>query len=593
MLWALENCSILGREMSQEELHFLWTPKKFKFYTLEVSLFNDLISESFYICRYKPSEETLLQIDRFCVSIIAECGVSINRKLAPWSRSLSQQSGMPTPSKNISLLPVSSSASGELVKSLNYVRSLVAQYMPKRLFQSAVFAGAPPASRQSLPALSSILSRSFNSQFSPANSKDAIDNKETSITSVSDSPVAEEVDEMEDQEFIALDLFRWRWFGDQQLSDLLPKSEHIPNPQDGRTHNFLEVGAAALLVGDMDPKMKVEAWKFFGRADMPYLDQLLQPSLLTTVTNSASARAHLRAITALKRSKTGPNQIWEDSPLSNFRPRVKPLFQYRHYSEQQPLRLNPVEVCEVIAAVCAETPSTNSNLMTISSKLSNNGRPSLDVAVSVLVKLIIDMYVLDSETAAPLTLSILEDMLNSPKVMSKAQAFDLILNLGVHAHLLEPPAPDDTSAVEEEYLHEEYFENETLLSSQGKRKSDNFKKIGNSLAIDKFENWILGILYEVLLHLVQIGEKEESVWASGLSCLLYFVCDRGKIRRSRLQGLDIKVSISTPCFVIICEQISFYIRYNFQINVLTGVLKCLWLGKTTMSSLKPYDSRLA
>lgn len=61
-------------------------------------------------------------------------------------------------------------------------------------------------------------------------------------------------------------------------------------------------------------------------------------------------------------------------------------------SEQQPLRLNPAEVCDVIAAVCSETSSTN--LMTLSSKLSNNSRkPSMDVAVSVLVKLVIDMYV--------------------------------------------------------------------------------------------------------------------------------------------------------------------------------------------------------
>ncbi|MBA0630364.1 hypothetical protein Godav_002476, partial [Gossypium davidsonii] len=36
-------------------------------------------------------------------------------------------------------------------------------------------------------------------------------------------------------------------------------------------------------------------------------------------------------------------------------------------------------------------------------------------------------------------------------------------------------------------------------------------------------------------------EKEESVWASALSCLLFFVCDRGKIRRNRLKGLDIRV----------------------------------------------------
>lgn len=63
-------------------------------------------------------------------------------------------------------------------------------------------------------------------------------------------------------------------------------------------------------------------------------------------------------------------------------------------SEQQPLRLNPAEVCEVIAAVCSETSSTNTNTMTVSSRLSNNsGKPSIDVAVSVLIKLVIDMYV--------------------------------------------------------------------------------------------------------------------------------------------------------------------------------------------------------
>ncbi|KAL3838104.1 hypothetical protein ACJIZ3_022695 [Penstemon smallii] len=494
-----------------------------------------------YLLRYKPTEETLLQIDRFCVSIIAECDINPNRKLTPWSRSLSQQSGVPVPSTNVNPLPVSSFASGALVKSLNYVRSLVAQHIPKRSFQPAAFAGAPPSSRQALPSLSSLLSRSFNSQLSPANGKESLESKDTSVTSVSESPIAEEVDEIEDQEFIALDVFRWRWCGDQQSSLLLPKSDHILNPQDVRAHNFLEVGAAALLVGDMEAKMKGEAWRVFGSTNMPYLDQLLQPSLLTTVTNSTSAFAHLRAITALKRSKPGTSQIWEDSPLSTFRPRAKPLFQYRHYSEQQPLRLNPVEVCEVIAAVCSEAPTGNSNLLTMSSKLRHSGRPSMDVAVSVLVKLVIDMYVLDSQTAAPLALSMLEDMLNSPRVMSKSRAFDLILNLGVHAHLLEPPAHDDSSTIEEEYSQESYLENGTQLSSHGNRESDYFKKTPNNSAIDKFECWILGILNEVLLHLVQIEEKEEAVWASSLSCLLYFVCDRGKIRRSRLKGLDIRV----------------------------------------------------
>lgn len=58
------------------------------------------------------------------------------------------------------------------------------------------------------------------------------------------------------------------------------------------------------------------------------------------------------------------------------------------------MRLNPAEVCEVIAAVCSETSSPNVNVMTVSSRLSNNsGKPTMDVAVSVLIKLVIDMYV--------------------------------------------------------------------------------------------------------------------------------------------------------------------------------------------------------
>lgn len=89
---------------------------------------------------------------------------------------------------------------------------------------------------------------------------------------------------------------------------LLWCSDRAINLQEMGTHNFLEVGAAALLVGDIEAKMKGQPWKFFGTADMPYLDQLLQPSSVTTITNSASAHSHLKAVTALKRTKTG--HIW-------------------------------------------------------------------------------------------------------------------------------------------------------------------------------------------------------------------------------------------------------------------------------------------
>ncbi|XAR72040.1 hypothetical protein NMG60_11018533 [Bertholletia excelsa] len=494
-----------------------------------------------YLVRYKPNEETLQQIDQFCLIIIAEFDVNPSMGSSSCCRPSSQQSGALTMSSINTPLSVSSFSSLALVKSLHYVRSLVAQHVPKQDIQPATFAGALPVSRQSLPSLSSMLRKSFNSQLNPANNKESSENMEASILSVLKSPIAETVNGVDNLDFIALDVLKWRWSRDEQSSFLSTESDHLPGPQDVGTHNFLEVGAAALLVGDMEAKMKGTLRKHFGTANMPYLDQLLQPSLLTTVTNSASARAHLRAITASKRNRAAPCQIWEDSPASTIRSRARPLFQYRHYSEQQPLRLSPVEVYEVIAAVCSQTSSPNANISNTLSTLSKcSGKPSMDVTVSVLIKLVIDMYMLDPETAAPLTLSMLEEMLSSPISALRCRAFDLILNLGVHGHLLEPMIHDDASAFEEDYSHGSHSENESRLETQGKGTPD-YSKMQNFSAINNFETWILGILHEILLLLVQTQEKEESVWASALSCLLYFDCDGGKIRRNRLEGLDIRV----------------------------------------------------
>ena len=169
-------------------------------------------------CRYKPSEETLMQIDRFCLNTIRECSFSPNRRSAPWSQSLTQPSTAPTTSSTFSHLPVSSIASGALIKSLKYVRSLVGQHIPRRSFQPAAFAGAPSMSRQSLPALSSMLSRSFNSQLNAANSGESSEHKEPTVLSISNLSNIEEVDGTVNLEYISLDVLKWRWLGDQRPS---------------------------------------------------------------------------------------------------------------------------------------------------------------------------------------------------------------------------------------------------------------------------------------------------------------------------------------------------------------------------------------
>jgi hypothetical protein len=88
----------------------------------------------------------------------------------------------------------------------------------------------------------------------------------------------------------------------------LTTSNEFVGLQDFHTHGFLEVGAAALLVGDMEAKNNDQQWKYSVIQEFPDID-LLQPSTSTPST-FASSQSHLKAITAPKRMKSGPNQAW-------------------------------------------------------------------------------------------------------------------------------------------------------------------------------------------------------------------------------------------------------------------------------------------
>lgn len=304
------------------------------------------------------------------------------------------------------------------------------------------------------------------------------------------------------------------------------------------------------------------------------IDQLLQPSTVTTASDNTSARSHMRAIVASKRQKSQSHQVWDfDVPKSTWRRRPRPLFQYKHYSEQQPLCLSSAEMEEVIAAFCVEGSVIGSNTLGIVPSLPGvpPGRLSLetaDVAGSVLIKLIMDMFMTDSHTATPLTLHLLEGMLNSSTVAVRTRCFDLLLNLGIHAHLLEPMQMEDQSTMEEDSndgsahlggvtpfssskrginLEEAFRDEEALelarpqLERGSLKGSTNKSDSGISQAVQGFEVWLLHILFEMLLFLVQIGEVEEGVWVAALSCLLYLVCDRGRVQKRRLHGMDIRV----------------------------------------------------
>jgi len=96
-------------------------------------------------------------------------------------------------------------------------------------------------------------------------------------------------------------------------------------------------------------------------------------------------------------------------------------------------------------------------------------------------------------------------MLSSSNTTCRVRAFVLILNLGVHAHLLEPIIANDASTIEEEYSKKSYYDSDTKIMVSGSTKASSQNKSYAGSAIDNFESWILNILYEILLLLVQVS----------------------------------------------------------------------------------------
>lgn len=80
---------------------------------------------------------------------------------------------------------------------------------------------------------------------------------------------------------------------------------------------------------------------------------------------------------------------------------------------------------------------------------------------------------------------------------------------------------DDASIIEEEYSQESYYDSHTQIMMQGSRKGSSQNKSDTVSAIDNFEPWIINILYEILLLLVQVSlSRKRSCWTW---LLLFFI----------------------------------------------------------------------
>lgn len=157
-------------------------------------------------------------IDRFCENSIIECDSVANPRVSLWSKSLSQQPGTSLASSNIHSpsLHASNFASPSLVKSLSYVRSLVARHIPKLSFQLAQ-SGISASSKQSLPTLSNLLSRSFTSHITPeaVSRKESPQKKEGPLQSPLTLSSLDN-NEVDNNRNISPDLLTWRWSIDKE-----------------------------------------------------------------------------------------------------------------------------------------------------------------------------------------------------------------------------------------------------------------------------------------------------------------------------------------------------------------------------------------
>lgn len=474
-----------------------------------------------YLFRYYPSVSMLQQIDAFCVEFIAE------------HKAAASGYGSLLASGNVRTVPgagPSPEASASLLKSLHYVRAVVARFLPADAVRFKTEQSVTVLPRESVhnaregPASGWGLKRG-----SPRGHSAVWEDANTTTQAMAqlmqlpDNP----------DNYVFSDLMKARWLGGLRSRSPAPLLQDIggSRPNAITKSTVGNRSAAASLLG-IPAHLEEQA------------GQLLHCDSVTGVIDKGLARSHVRSIAASKRAR---NVVftWRDfdSGQNTIRKRMqRPLFQYRYYGEQQPLKLTEGDMEEVVAAVCSmdsslisgdvSTPESSgqdswSQGGPATGPLSSNSlEPDPgDIAASVLIKLFIDMYLADPVSATPLAFSLLQNLLESDVAAVRVRAFDLVLNLGVHAHLLEPIPADESLS----------------FHSLGANKLPLDEGSDVPPAHKAFEEWLRGIICEMLLFLLQVEEREEQVWAAALSCLLYFTCDHGRILRIYLTRLDIRV----------------------------------------------------
>mmetsp|Transcript_43738 Transcript_43738/g.71107 ORF Transcript_43738/g.71107 Transcript_43738/m.71107 type:complete len:893 (+) Transcript_43738:253-2931(+) len=272
-----------------------------------------------------------------------------------------------------------------------------------------------------------------------------------------------------------------------------------------------------------------------GRNAAPRASDVIQ------LTDSNTTKVRIRKVGMVK--KREEIQLYKDTGQRTVRRTGgRPLFLYRYYQEQVPLRLSSNEVKQVVNAVI--TPSSEEQQERI-------------IASKVLIKVLMDVYSTDA-TESSVLLSVFLEMVSSRDADTRAHAFSLLFNLSIHVHMFEPldtssaeapPSDIDSSATEstpDKSLHSKPLpsslegkhskdageESQHSSADAGFMPSSSFHQIHEDLALK---------LCEMLLCMVQQDEREDRVWNAALNCMFYFMTTQGKVLWHRLCHVDVRV----------------------------------------------------
>jgi hypothetical protein len=185
----------------------------------------------------------------------------------------------------------------------------------------------------------------------------------------------------------------------------------------------------------------------------------------------------------------------------------QPLFRFKYYLEQNTLDLPEQQLNLVFDKVTAPVSLFEEDKQEKEERMS---------ALNIVVKIIMDQYCTGDPTAIEQVVSVLLEMLDSGSVETQTTAFDLILNLSVHAHLLEDIFPNISEELKQNHT-------ESPLDDSG------------SLRVGVVQTDLFLKLKELILWIIQKRVTHSQVWESALNCFLYFTLADGIVDKTRLE----------------------------------------------------------